>query len=102
MKLFSYLTAFEWDEGNRDKVWAKHRVSNFECEEVFFNIPVLVRSDPAHSGVEERFFALGLTDERRPLFVAFTLRGDRIRVITARDMTNKELEVYRDRCKKTT
>lgn len=100
MGLFGHITGFEWDEGNREKIWAKHRVSNPECEEVFFNAPLVARPDSAHSADEDRFFALGVTDGGRPLFVAFTIRGDRIRMITARDMTDKELEVYRDRLKK--
>ena len=100
MGVFDGITAFDWDEGNREKIWAKHRVSNLECEEVFFNNPLVVRPDPAHSTDEHRFFALGRTDGARPLFVALTIRGDRVRVITARDMTNRELEVYRDRIKK--
>ena len=98
---FSSIIGFEWDAGNLNKNWEKHQVSNSECEEVFFNAPLVARPDAAHSEQELRLCALGQTDERRPLFVSFTIRTNRIRVISARDMTRRELEVYRDRIKKT-
>lgn len=88
-------TGFEWDEGNRSKNWIAHRVSAGECEQLFFRRPLLVAGDEAHAGDEERFYALGQTGRERLLFVAFTLRGDLIRVISARDVTRREREVYR-------
>jgi uncharacterized DUF497 family protein len=94
------IAGFEWDTGNIDKNWVKHGVSNAECEEVFFNTPLLIRLDSSHSQVEARNAAFGRTDAERPLFVVFLVRNNYIRVISARDMTDKELEVYRDRLKK--
>ena len=55
-----------------------------ECEQVFFNRPVVVAEDAEHSRQEERLFALGQTDAGRLLFVVFTIRRDLIRVISAR------------------
>ncbi len=49
-----------------------------------------------HSEHEERFYALGQTDVGRRLFVVFTLRGRRIRVISARDVSRKERKVYKE------
>lgn len=94
------IAGFEWDAGNIDKNWVKHGVSNAECEEVFFNTPLLIRPDSSHSQVEVRNAAFGRTDAERPLFVVFLVRNNYIRVISARDMTDRELEVYRDRLKK--
>jgi uncharacterized DUF497 family protein len=94
------IAGFEWDAGNIDKNWVKHGVSNAECEEVFFNTPLLIRPDNSHSREEVRNAAFGRTDAERPLFVVFLIRNNFIRVISARDMTDKELEVYRDRLKK--
>lgn len=85
---------FQWDEGNATKNWDKHDVSQGECEEVFFNRPLLVKYDTEHSWTEPRYFALGRTDENRLLFVAFTLRDDLIRIISARDMTPAERRRY--------
>ena len=100
MGKFEQITGFEWDAGNLDKNWEKHEVSNAECEEVFFNSPLLLRSDSAHSQTEPRNNAFGRTDADRPLFVVYTVRSNKIRVISARDMTKKELEAYCDRLKK--
>jgi len=87
-------TGFEWDEGNKDKNWLKHKVSNSECEEIFFNQPLIVHFDKNHSKSETRFYALGHTDLTRKLFIVFTLRNRKIRVISARDMSRKERKIY--------
>jgi uncharacterized DUF497 family protein len=87
-------TGFEWDEGNKDKNWLKHKVSNSECEEIFFNQPLIVHFDKNHSTSETRFYALGHTDLTRKLFIVFTLRNRKIRVISARDMSRKERKIY--------
>lgn len=85
---------FDWDEGNVNKNWESHRVSPHEVEQLFFNRPLIVADDVKHSNTERRYFVLGQTDDDRPLFVAFTLRGDLIRVISARDMSRRERKVY--------
>lgn len=86
-------TGFEWDAGNRGKN-VKHRVSDDECEEVFFSLPVVLGVDTTHSKHEDRSYVLGQTNASRRLFVAFTIRGTRIRVISARDMTRNERRAY--------
>ncbi|HCE43483.1 MAG TPA: hypothetical protein DET40_08030 [Lentisphaeria bacterium] len=87
-------TGFQWDESNDTKNWDKHDVTCGECEQVFFNRPLIVRRDSEHAVAEPRYFALGITDSDRLLFVVFTIRGDLIRVISARDMTKREQEIY--------
>lgn len=96
-------TGFEWDDGNIDKNWERHGVSDPECEEVFLNRPLVVRHDPAHSGEERRFHALGQTDKGRYLFIAFTVRQQLIRVISAREMTRRERRFYTsyEKCEET-
>lgn len=93
-KILRECTGFQWDAGNKDKNWLKHRVSNAECEQVFFNKPFLVQYDIRHSDAEHRFYALGQTDLGRKLFVVFTIRKKQIRIISARDMSKKEKEIY--------
>ncbi len=88
------LTGFDWDDGNRDKNWIKHKVSNSECEEIFFNLPLLVEADAKHSIFEKRYYVLGQTNQSRFLFVIFTERNQKIRVISARDMNRKERSIY--------
>ncbi len=85
---------FEWDKGNIDKNWIKHKVSSSECEQIFFNRPLLIQDDILHSESEERFYALGKTDTNRFLFVVLTTRNNLIRVISARDMSRKERRMY--------
>lgn len=92
--------AFEWDDGNIHKNWEKHRVAPSECEDVFFNAPIL-EYDRAHSHHENRYFAYGRTDRNRLLFVVFTARNDKIRVISARDMHRKEKRFYHEKIKET-
>ena len=93
-------TGFEWDKHNTDKIWLKHHVSSSECEQFFFNRPLIVADDIKHSEKENRFYALGHTDTDRLLFVVFTICEDKIRVISARNMNRKEREVYQSYEKK--
>ena len=88
------VDGFDWDDGNIDKNWHKHGVSNGECEEPFFNKPLLMAEDVKHSNSEQRFYALDQTNAARWLFIVFTLRNKRIRIISARDMSRKERKVY--------
>lgn len=92
--MLSQCVGFDWDKGNSRKNWTKHKVTPSECEQIYFNQPFIVKSDIKHSENESRFFVLGQTDNDRKLFIAFTVRNDKIRVISARDMSRKEREVY--------
>ena len=89
------ITGFDWDDGNARKN-DKHNVAMAEAEQVFFNQPLLVLEDTRHSNQEPRFHALGKSDDERRLHLTFTLRqaGQKIRVISARDMHKKERGIY--------
>ena len=87
-------TEFQWDEYNIQKNLEKHNVSPVESEQAFFNRPLIVVHDVQHSQDEERFYALGKTDQGRRLFLAFTIRKKLIRVIFSRDMNKKERRIY--------
>ena len=91
---------FDWDEGNSNKNWHLHEVTDGECEDVFFNLPLIIASDKKHSNNESRLFALGRTDAERWLFIAFTIRNKLIRVISARDMTKREERIYAEKIKR--
>jgi len=92
------VAGFEWDRGNRDKC-LKHGVSIAAVESVFRG-PLAVFPDPGHSGSEERFKAIGRTEEGRFVLIVFTLRkrGDEtfIRPVSARYMHGKEVEHYEE------
>lgn len=87
-------TGFDWDKGKFEKNRLKHGVSPFECEQIFFNQPLIVAPDEKHPQKETRFYALGQTDTARLLFVVFTVRKNLIRVISARDMNRAAKEVF--------
>ena len=91
---FDSIVGFDWDEGNRQKNWEKHQVDFRECEEVFFNQPLLIYEDTKHSSQEKRFYVLGRNDIGRPLFLVFTIRNNKIRVISARDQSKNERKIY--------
>ncbi len=75
-------------------------VTRNECEQVFFNIPLIISDDIEHSAIEKRWYLLGQTDSSGFLFVVFTIRKDIIRVVSARDMNKKEKGVYYEQIKK--
>lgn len=91
---FLNITGFDWDEGNLNKNWDKHLVSSGECEEVFFNEPYYTYPDDRHSVSENRYYLLGETNEKRGLFIVFTVRKTLIRIISARDMNKNERKAY--------
>lgn len=89
------VTGFQWDSGNRIKSQMKHGVTQAEAEELFLMGP-LVLADPGHSVAEPRFHALGESGAGRRLFAVFTVRDDRIRIISVRDMSRRERRRYEE------
>ncbi|MCX7125090.1 MAG: BrnT family toxin [Gammaproteobacteria bacterium] len=102
MKLLAGVVGFQWDQGNVEKNHLKHDVISPECEEIFFNDPLLLFEDSQHSQHELRYYVLGKTNNNRLLFVVFTVRNKLIRVISARDMRKKERSIYEAETKKNT
>jgi uncharacterized protein len=88
------LVGFEWDEANSDKIARKHGISAKEAEEVFLSETALVIPDSSHSQQEDRFILVGQTLLAAHLFVVFTLRKDKIRIISARRMHKNEIKKY--------
>lgn len=93
-KILANCKGFEWDQGNITKNWEIHDVSTSECEQIFFNKPIIVKRDKEHSKLENRYYALGRTNMNRLLFAVFTVLNQKIRIISARDMTDSEMERY--------
>ena len=88
-----YPIEFEWDKGNRGKN-QKHRVTDEECEEAYFDPNKVLARDPLHSDRELRHILIGKTQNGRLLFVAFTVRKKKLRVISARDLNRRERFLY--------
>ncbi|KKU13731.1 MAG: hypothetical protein UX21_C0038G0007 [Microgenomates group bacterium GW2011_GWC2_45_8] len=85
---------FIWDHGNTVKNWQKHHVSTTEAEEPFYDPNRQEFGDPSHSTKETRHILVGKTNNTRLLYIAYTLRDGKIRVISARDMNKKERSLY--------
>jgi uncharacterized protein len=92
--LLARIAGFDWDEHNTSKNVLGHNVSQAEAEEIFFHGPVLLSEDVRHSESEQRLLLYGSTAAGRPLTAAFTIRADRIRIISVRDMSRKERREY--------
>ena len=84
------IEGFIWREWVVEKITERHGVEPEEAEEAFFNPPYKVRR--AGSGKYQLF---GRSEGSRYLFIVFAWQGRRIRVITARDVTDAERRYYR-------
>lgn len=87
---FSGLKGFEWDEGNLGKVSA--RMDPAIAEMAFVGSP-FVAEDALHSELEKRWFLVNKVFNRF-VFAVFTIRHDRVRIISARFMKRKEVKKY--------
>ena len=87
---------FQWDAGNREKNWIKHRVTNAECEEVFFNPHKRLLHPALHGAHETRQILIGYTVRKRLLFIVFTTRGHAVRIISARNAHKRERGLYEE------
>ena len=86
---------FVWDRAKAQVNLQKHGVSLELACEVFFDPFIrLLRAD--WIGGEEREVAIGLAKDWTPLVVAYTFRGESIRLISARPATSPERKAYED------
>lgn len=93
MRVDKKVFEFEWNRGNIGKN-KKHNVEDKEAEEVFLDDRKVILKDLLHSGKEERFIILGKTKKGRLLYLVFTKRRNKIRIISARDISKKEVHLY--------
>ncbi len=94
MRIIPSPIAFEWDQFNQKKIWMKHKVSLEECEEAFFDPAKKIFQDVLHSSTEPRHILLGKTKKQKILFIVFTLRKNRLRIISSRPLNKKEKPLY--------
>jgi uncharacterized DUF497 family protein len=86
---------FDWDQWNIQKNETKHGVSRLEAESAFHDPRYRLYQDLVHStDAEGRYILYARSLENRVLMVGFTVRGSRIRVITARPASRRERHVY--------
>jgi len=93
MRVLKGVLEFDWDTGNKGKN-KKHGVEDGESEEAFFDEKKVILKDVLHSAREPRFILLGRTKKNRLLFIVFTMRGKKLRMISARDVSRKEKYLY--------
>ena len=86
--------SFEWDKWNEEKIFKKHKITTRECEQAFMAERIFIQPDLMHSELENRFTLVSLTKSSRPIFIAFTIRNNSIRIISARNMHKKEFKIY--------
>lgn len=94
VKILDKSIEFEWDKGNNDKNWLKHRVTNKESEESFFDKHKIIYKDIFHSKKEERYILLGKTKSYKLLYTVFTIRSKKVRIISSRITDKKEEKLY--------
>lgn len=87
---------FEWDEAKAEANFRKHGVSFEDAESVFGDPLAITYFDPAHSDEEDRFLTIGMSQEGRIIILSHTDRGERIRIISAREATRGERKGYED------
>ena len=87
--------AFEWDEGNATKSLRKHGINTEEAEEIFCDSELLILGLQIFPiAPEERYAVIGKTETNKILFVCFTIRNYKIRIISVRNANKKERKVY--------
>ncbi len=87
---------FEWDETKAVSNFQKHQISFEAACEVFFD-PFLQSKNVEFIDNEWREIVIGATGNVRLLFVAYTLRDDKFRIISARNVTKNERTDYENR-----
>jgi len=87
--------AFEWDIWNIQKNEEKHGISCLEAESTFFDVRLVIFKDIRHSTKQEqRWIAYGKSNYHNVLMIAFTIRNNKVRIISARRASRKERETH--------
>lgn len=85
---------FEWDPVKAKANLRKHRVAFQDAATVLRDSLAITILDPDHSEEEDRFITIGTSAKGSMLMVSHTDRGDRIRIISARELSRAEREAY--------
>jgi uncharacterized protein len=84
---------FEWDDDKAARNWLSHGIRFEAARDVFRDAFAIEWADTRHGDTEARFVIVGMV-ESRLLFVSYTQRGDRIRIISAREAEPRERRRY--------
>ena|SRR3990172_9386320 len=94
------MLLFEWDTRKAAKNIKSHGVSFDEASTAFSDTLSLAIYDPLHSESEDRFILIGNSHNNRLLVVVHAERGDKIRIISARQATKDERKQYEENAKR--
>ena len=83
---------FEWDSEKAKRNKIKHGIGFRLATRVFEDEDRIERYDEEHSQEEARWQVIGMVENI--LFVVYTERGDKTRLISAREATDQEKEWY--------
>lgn len=83
---------FEWDSEKAALNWQKHKIHFEDATKVFEDENRIDYLDEEHSDYEERYITIGKVD--KILFVVYTDREDRTRIISARKADKTERRNY--------
>lgn len=87
---------FEWDSRKSAINLRKHGVSFADAGTVFGDEFAITFPDPDHSDQEDRYITIGWSNLHRLLMVAHTDRGEKIRIVSARELTKAERKEYEE------
>ena len=90
---------FDWDQWNIQKNETKHGISSLEAESSFYDNNLVIFKDIKHSTNEDRFIAYGKSAYNNIIMIAFTIRNEKIRIISARKASRKEKDIYEEKKK---
>lgn len=90
-----YDGEFEWDDLKSAENYAKHGVRFEAARDIFKDSFAIERADAGNNYGEERFIIIGMA-RNRLLFVAYTMRGETIRIISARGAEPYEQREYHE------
>lgn len=97
MNNFDSITGFEWDKHNAGKIFEKHNITVNEAESIFADSNSIL-SEARFSGNEVRYAIMGVSGKKK-LIAVFTVRNDKIRIISARPQSRKERKIYEEKNK---
>ena len=88
---------FEWDYKKAATNAKKHLVTFDEAITCFYDPHQIAFYDPDHSDEEDREIMIAKSNRHRVLLTCYTIRGEKIRVISARLATKQEIKDYESR-----
>jgi len=90
------MIEFEWDPEKAKTNLVKHGLRFAEAATVFQDLLSITIFDPDHSEDEDRYITIGKSERGRAVMVAHTDRGNRTRIVSARELTRAERKEYEE------